>query len=497
MEKRTILWFMTFWGFAINYMIRMNINIAIVSMIKHSTKITNITATPSECPRHDVRLLKSMNNTFVLQNSSTNSDVNNIFEWDEYQQNSVLGGFYILHMIMQLPGGVLAQRYGTKTVFGLSNGLSALLSFAIPASAKINYKALVVVRILQGFISGGAWPSMHSMTANWIPAHERSRFVSAYLGSSIGTAVTYVMCGYLIASFGWESVFYVSGGLGLLWILCWMLFVHDTPAKHPTISIRERTYIEKCIGNTIQTRSKPLPIPWKSIFLSKSLFINLMAQSGGIWGLFTLSTQAPTYFNVIMGLNIKQTGLWSGMPHICRWMFAFGFSTLCDRLVKSKIMSMTNVRKMASCFSNILQGLFIMGLCFSGCNSIIAVIMLVCATAVNGAVSSGALAAVVDLTPNYAGVIQGIIGTVCVCSGFISPLVVGFLTFHQQTLNQWCKVFYLSGAICISTGLVYIFFGTSKVQKWNAYDDSAANEKEMKLMKLISKNPKNVINSKS
>lgn len=83
-------------------------------------------------------------------------------------------------------------------------------------------------------------------------------FVPICEGSSIGTAVTYVMCGYLIASFGWESVFHVSGGLGFVWLLCWALFVYDTPAKHPTISTRERTYIEKCIGNAVQTRSKPV-----------------------------------------------------------------------------------------------------------------------------------------------------------------------------------------------------------------------------------------------
>lgn len=77
-------------------------------------------------------------------------------------------------------------------------------------------------------------------------------------GSSIGTAVTYVMCGYLIAMFDWESVFYVSGGLGLLWLICWTLLVYDTPAKHPTISTRERTYIEKYIGKSVHTRSKPV-----------------------------------------------------------------------------------------------------------------------------------------------------------------------------------------------------------------------------------------------
>ncbi|KAE9524732.1 hypothetical protein AGLY_014782, partial [Aphis glycines] len=424
-QERTILWYMTFWGFAINYMFRMNINIAIVSMIKHSISKTNITII-YECLRH-TESLKSNNSIAQISSVDLND---NKFEWDEYQQNSILGAFFILHVIMQIPGGVLAQRYGTKTVFGISNGVAAVLSFAVPASAKFNYKALVLIRIIQGFISGAAWPSMHTMTANWIPPHERSRFVSAYLGSSVGTAVTYIMCGYLIASFGWESVFYVSGGLGLLWAICWILLVYDTPAKHPTISIRERTYIENCLGKTIQTRSKPLSIPWKSLLSSKVLWINLVTQAGGIWGLFTLAAQAPSYFNFVLGLNIKQTGLWSGMPHFVRWVFAFGYS-------------------------NILQGFFILGLCYSGCNSLVAVIMLFSATAVNGAVSSGALAAVVDIAPNYAGVVLGIIGTVTATSGFISPLIVGYFTLHQQTLSQWCKVFHLSGAICIERTILW------------------------------------------
>lgn len=83
-------------------------------------------------------------------------------------------------------------------------------------------------------------------------------FFSICKGSSIGIGVTYVMCGYLITTFGWESVFYVTGGLGLLWYICWILLVYDSPAKHPTISVRERTYIENFTNGTIQTRSKPV-----------------------------------------------------------------------------------------------------------------------------------------------------------------------------------------------------------------------------------------------
>lgn len=68
-----------------------------------------------------------------------------------------------------------------------------------------------------------------------------------------------------------------------------------------------------------------------------------------------------------------------------------------------------------------------------------------------------------------------------------------WIFFFQQTLSQWNKVFYLSGAITIISGLVYIFFGTSDVQKWNTYNYPLPNEKEMK---LIIKKPKKVNTSK-
>lgn len=143
--------------------------------------------------------------------------------------------------------------------------------------------------------------------------------------------------------------------------------------------------------------------------------------------------------------------------------------------------------------------------------------------------------------------VQGIIGTVGVSPGFISPLVVGFITSNQvklfliieylndgnkldttdydydrikslskywfcisfifrinnyniinynilqKTLSRWSKVFYLSGAICIITGLIFIIFGSSKVQKWNAYEVQMTNDSEMKLVSKKSKSVNNTL----
>lgn len=66
---------MTFLGFAINYMIRMNINIAIVSMIKNPKRNIN-SEIVSECTTNTV-LYKS--NSTITQKSSLDMDVSNCF----------------------------------------------------------------------------------------------------------------------------------------------------------------------------------------------------------------------------------------------------------------------------------------------------------------------------------------------------------------------------------------------------------------------------------
>lgn len=71
------------------------------------------------------------------------------------------------------------------------------------------------------------------------------------IGFSFGIGLTYPLCGFLIAHFGWRVVFYVTGSVGILWCLIWWLLAFDTPAQHPRISVSERRYIETNVGNTV------------------------------------------------------------------------------------------------------------------------------------------------------------------------------------------------------------------------------------------------------
>lgn len=73
-------------------------------------------------------------------------------------------------------------------------------------------------------------------------------------GSSIGSALTYPLCGYIIDSFGWEMAFYVCGIIGTIWYIAWYFMVFDSPQQHPRISQKEKDYIVESLGKNVSKK---------------------------------------------------------------------------------------------------------------------------------------------------------------------------------------------------------------------------------------------------
>lgn len=134
-----------------------------------------------------------------------------------------------------------------------------------------------------------------------------------------------------------------------------------------------------------------------------------------------------------------------------RMLFAYAFSMFGDYMLRTSKLSRTNVRKLAGFVCGVLNGIFILLLAYSGCNTTAAIIFLTLGTMAHGAVSTGPLANIVDLSPNHAGVLLGISGMVGVLPGFISPVIVGYLTNNnvsgrtapntEWTINHFRLVF--------------------------------------------------------
>lgn len=100
----------------------------------------------------------------------------------------------------------------------------------------------------------------------------------------------------------------------------------------------------------------------------------------------------------------------------------------------------------------------------------------------------------IDISPNYAGILLGIINMFCAVPGFISPLVVSYFTYENQTTESWKIVFIITSLLLIGSGLIYVAFADSSQQEWNnqaVKEDYCDNEndesREMKSLNYVSK----------
>ena len=117
----------------------------------------------------------------------------------------------------------------------------------------------------------------------------------------------------------------------------------------------------------------------------------------------------------------------------------------------------------------ITPALGLIGLSFVGCNPRMSVIWVVVIFGLNGASYSGYQGNHMELSPNYAGTLMGITNMIGNFAGFITPYVAGTIINHNQTLEAWRDVFLISASVYVLCNLIFVLFGSTKVQKWNTY----------------------------
>ncbi|XP_071526822.1 sialin-like isoform X2 [Panulirus ornatus] len=436
-------------GVIVTYMVRINMSVAIVAMTRTpnstpaltsgaaSTAHANAFCTlqnqvnrsrTTEQEEEDGVSPSTVNFTDTHNTTDQYSDVMNL---TSTQRGMVLGAFFYGYFCTQIPGGWLAETYGTKWIFGASVLTNGILSFFIPSAARVHFGLLMFLRVLIGVSQGVVFPTLNIIVIKWIPPLEQPRFMAfTFMSSCLGTVITMPLCGVIIANIGWPAVFYVGGGVSLLWVLLWMSLMHETPEEHPTISAQERQYILDNIKREA-TRNKPGRTPWKSFLTSVPLWAAHTSQMGSMFGFNLLLTQLPTYMDNILGFSIETNGLLSSLPFLVMFVGANFWGTLGDWLIANHYISRHVSRKLFSSISMVLPGLMLVTVGYVGCNTTLAVTLFTVGMAFSGAVCSGHRVNHIDLAPNFSGTTLGMSNTLAFAVSMCVPVIVGAMTPDQ------------------------------------------------------------------
>ena len=121
------------------------------------------------------------------------------------------------------------------------------------------------------------------MIMKWAPEQERSKFITfTYMGGTVGTLVTYPLCGLLIRHYDWESVYYFGGAFGLVWLAMWAVLVTDDPKNHWFISGEERKHIVETRTQTLGKIGVCTP-PYLEILLTPTVWIAMLCDFANSW----------------------------------------------------------------------------------------------------------------------------------------------------------------------------------------------------------------------
>ncbi|XP_049873026.1 putative inorganic phosphate cotransporter isoform X2 [Pectinophora gossypiella] len=410
------------------------------------------------------------------------------FDWSIQKQSVILSSFFWGYILLQIPGGELAARFGGKILITLCVGINSATSLIIPIGSYYGgWQLVCACRVLQGLSQGFLFPCMHNLIGKWVPLEEKSRLGTLiYAGAQFGTATQLMVSGFIAEAWGWPAIFYVNGTLGAIWTAIYVFIGADSPQTSRMISEKERFYIQNSLGHV--GVAKKLKTPWRSIWTSLSFISLIVVHCGHNWGFWTLMTEIPSYMSQVLGVDIKANGLMSALPYWAMYVMSFPLGYLADLVLRKKWLSITASRKLSNSIGHYGPAIALIGLSYAPAGNVtVAVALLTLVVGLNAGHYTGYLLVHIDMSPNFAGTLMGITNCFANVISIIAPLAAGAILQDETDPNEWRKVFYLSSAIYIICNTFYVIFGTSELQKWNevSNDDEKDTEAEKKVERAV------------
>ena len=250
----------------------------------------------------------------------------------------LFSSFLWSYSALVVPMGLLVDRFGAKRVAGL--GLAVWSVATAAGGLASGYGSLFLSRLAMGGAEGVSNPSGARVIRSWFPAAERGIVTALFnSGSYVGPALCALVAGPLIAAFGWQSLFFVSGALGLVWLLFW-LRVFQEPERARWLGDGERSRIlaardTKPTGN--------IGAPPKA-----SGLLRLLSTGTGLWGValtqgcnvyaqYLFLTWLPSYLRHGLHVPVADVGLWDAIPYAVAAASCLAVGYVSDRLLRGRV----------------------------------------------------------------------------------------------------------------------------------------------------------------
>jgi MFS transporter, ACS family, D-galactonate transporter len=362
----------------------------------------------------------------------------------------LFSAFFWSYSLLQVPGGMVLDRFGVKRVGRWGAFLWAVAS-TITALAG-GFGGIFAARVLLGVAEAPAFPASQKATGYWFPTNERSRSTAIFdSAAKFSNVIGVPVVAFAIVSLGWRWGFGITAVLSLAYFVAYFMIYRD-PSEDTRLSKVERDYIVAG-GATPEGVAKG----------GQSAMLGYLLRNRKVWGLtigfsaygysfYLFLTWLPGYLVQTLHMDILKSAGYATIP----WLFASvsdlligGF--LVDHLI-AKGYDETKVRK-AVLVTGMLFGLAVFG-AVTTTNPIWAITWIT--IALSGLAAAAPVgSSIVSLIAPRGGTatIGGIVNFTNNLMGIAAPVITGFVV---GITHSFAGAFLIAGVVLVVGIVSYI-----------------------------------------
>jgi ACS family D-galactonate transporter-like MFS transporter len=235
----------------------------------------------------------------------------------------LLSAYSWTYASLQLPSGLLLDRFGVRRVGLISTILWSVASFGAAISTGIG--GFFAARFLLGIGEAPTFPANAKAIGYWFPGQERSLATAIFdAAAKFASAIGVPIIGVLLIQFGWRWSFAATGFVSLLYLALFYLFYRN-PSQDRSLSPREREFIRQGGAQPEDEVRAAKGAPLGYLLGQKEVLGLALGFAAYNYTFYLLLTWLPSYLSAAQHVDLLHSVFYTSVP----WLFA----TFTDLLV--------------------------------------------------------------------------------------------------------------------------------------------------------------------
>jgi ACS family D-galactonate transporter-like MFS transporter len=215
---------------------------------------------------------------------------------------------------LQLPSGLLLDRFGVKRVCRIGTILWSVASFAGAAATGI--VSFFAARLLLGIGEAPIFPANAKAIGYWFPKSERSLATAIFdSAAKFSSAIGVPFVGILMVYFGWRWSFAATGFLSLAYFACFYAFYRN-PSEDKSLSGTEREFITRGGAQPEDQADAEKGAPLGYLLRQRKVYGLALGFAAYNYSFYLLLTWLPSYLSTAHHVDLLHSALYTSVPWV-------------------------------------------------------------------------------------------------------------------------------------------------------------------------------------